>query len=152
VTLERELWHIFVHDDDEALTYMLPRPDNFAGGSDCLPSGKSGMPGVNELSVAEALDASTCLHAKLRFEAAGGDSGWDVTPIDLPGDVAEVCRRNPKLAQKTLAPACTQCMVRSVLNPSLLGGCPSIYIPYSETVAKALAIELNALYGIAPEG
>jgi hypothetical protein len=144
LTLKREFWRAYVQSKDPSKAYILPRPD----GSSCLPANKREMPAVNELTPAEALAATHCLHETLKFTVTSQQGSFEVAPGRMPDDVAVVCVQFPDLAASALKFSCSDCNVEAIVQAKKTYSCKTDYTPIpTKAEADLLADKLNFIYG-----
>jgi hypothetical protein len=156
VELRREYWIVFrLRDGRHA---MFPRPDGapaiaaecaagsalgerFRKNALCQPaSSDEEVRRINSMTAEDAMETSTFLHDRLKFQREGSA----ITPFPYTSDVLAVCRAFPDLAATALEPRC-----RDEIQAAERGGRrPAIFRQWTEAELGALPDALNRLHGV----
>jgi hypothetical protein len=157
VTLKREYWVIYAVEGSERY-YTFPRADGAESiAAECAADGpkaatfkaamlcetassSAAVDRVNSLTKSEAIEASTFLHAHLKFRV--DQDGTTIAPTALISDQVDVCNEYPDARAGALKAVCDR-----ELGYVDSGQRPEIFVSFTPAEASALAPLLNDLYG-----
>jgi hypothetical protein len=162
VKLAREYWLVIAAEG--GTYFMVPRPDGdariaeecrtkgslalfFQGLSLCeSASSEAAVKRVNALTRSEAMQTSTFLHQKLRFQAndATDLAPPRVEPFALTSDLLDVCKTFPADRDGALRAVCDEELARAMSSAGAAERAHQLSLAECQT----LAARLNDLYGI----